>query len=131
METYDRVLQKIYVIYYSFCILGKSFARLKLSNFLFLGPVFPKRKIICFLFQTIKKSWVGRKFFERIITILNVWADIIRLLFFQVVSVIRKLDSKFGSLFTKELKILNNNLIQYLYLFILIYPLQYAKRLVT
>ena len=41
-----------------------------------------------------------------------------------------KLDSKFGSFFTEELKIINN-LIQYLYLFIPIYPLQYAKRLVT
>ena len=47
------------------------------------------------------------------------------------VSIIRKLDFKFGSFFTEELKILNNNLMQYLHLFIFVYPVQYAKRLVT
>ena len=104
---------------------------LKLSNFVSLDPVFPKTKSICFWFQTMKNDWVWRKVFERFVTILNVWVDIIRVLFFQLVSVIKKLDSKFESFLAGELKILNNNLIQYVYLFILIYPLQYAKRLVT
>ena len=88
---------------------------LKLSDFLSLNPVFPKRKIICFLFQTMKNYWVWRKFFEKLITILNVWTvlnSIIRVSFFQLVSI--------GSFFTEELKILSKNLIQYLYLFILI-----------
>ena len=88
---------------------------LKLSDFLSLNPLFPKRKIICFLFQTIKIYWVWRKFFEKFITILNVWVvlnSIIRVSFFQLVSI--------GSFFTEELKILNKNLMQYLYLFILI-----------
>ena len=87
----------------------------KLSDFLSLNPVFPKRKIICFLFQTMKNYWVWRKIFEKFITILNVWAvlnSIIRVSFFQLVSI--------GSFFIEELKILNKNLIQYLYLFILI-----------
>ena len=112
METDDRVLHKIYVIWYSFCILGKVLLDLlKLSDFLSLNPVFPKRKIICFLFQTMKNYWVWRKFFEKFITILNVWTvlnSIIRVSFFQLVSI--------GSFFTEELKILNKNLIQYLYL---------------
>ena len=85
---------------------------LKLSDFLSLNPVFPKRKIICFLFQTMKNYWVWRKFFEKFITILNVWPVILRVSFFQLVSI--------GSFFTEELKILNKNLMQYLYLFILI-----------
>ena len=87
----------------------------KLSVFLSLNPVFPKRKIICFLFQTMKNYWVWRKCFEKVITILNVWAvlnSIIRVSFFQLVSI--------GRLFIEELKILNKNLIQYLYIFILI-----------
>ena len=50
-------------------------------------------------------------------------AVILSVSFFQLVSI--------GSFFTEELKTLNNNLIQYLYLFILIYPLQYPKRLAT
>ena len=104
---------------------------LKLSNFLSLDPVFPTRKNHMFFISNNENYWVWRKFFERFITILNVWADIIRVLFFQLVSIIRNLDSKFRSFFTEELKILNNNLIQYLYLFILIYPLEFAKRLVT
>ena len=64
-------------------------------------------------------------------TILNVWVDIIRVLFFQLVSFIKKLDSKFENFLGGELKILKNNLIQYVYLFILIYRLEYDKRLVT
>ena len=63
--------------------------------------------------------------------ILNDLVDNIGVLLFQVVSVIKKLDSNFEIFFTEELKIPNNNLIQYLHLFILIYPLQYAKRLAT
>ena len=70
-----------------------------------------------------------RKIFERFVTILNVWVDILRV-FFQLVSVIKKLDSKFAGFLTEELKILNNNLIQYVYLFTLIYHLEYAKGLV-
>ena len=42
---------------------------------------------------------------------------------FQVVSLFEKLDSKFESFFPEELKILNNNLIQYVHVFFLIYPL--------
>ena len=69
--------------------------------------------------------------FERFVAILNVWVDIIRILFFQLVSVIKKLDSKFESFLAGELKILNNNLIQYVYLFILFYSPEYPKGLVT
>ena len=43
-------------------------------------------------------------------------AVILSVSFFQLASI--------GSFFTEELKTLNNSLIQYLYLFILIYPLQ-------
>ena len=79
----------------------------------------------------MKNDWVWRKVFERFVTILNVWVDIIRVLFFQLVSFIKKLDSKFESFLAVELKILNNNLIQYVYLFVLFYHLEYAKGLVT
>ena len=79
----------------------------------------------------MKNDWVWRKVFERYITILNVLVDIIGVLFFQLVSIIEKLDSKFESFSTEKLKILNNTLIRYVHLFILNYPLQYAKRLVT
>ena len=104
---------------------------LKLSNFFSLYLLFLRRKLFL-LFQTMKNDWVWRKTFEKFITILNVLVDNVTVLFFQVASIIKKLDNnKFGSFFTEELKILNNNLTQYVYLFILIYPLQYAKRLLT
>ena len=79
----------------------------------------------------MKNDGVLRKVFERLVTILNVWVDIIRVLFFQLVSVIKKLDTRFESFLAVELKILNDNLIQYVYLFIVIYCLQYDKGLVT
>ena len=74
---------------------------LKLSNFLSLHPLFTTRKIICFLFQTMKNDRVCRQFFERFITILNVLVDIIEFLFFQLLSIIKKLHSKFESFFTE------------------------------
>ena len=96
IEIDDTVLQKIYVIWYSFCILDKSFARtFEVKQFPSLDPVFPQTKIICVWFQTMNNVWLRRKVFERFITILNVWVDIIRILFFQLVSIIVKFDSKF------------------------------------
>ena len=74
---------------------------------------------------------IEKKFLKRFVTILNVWVDIVRVLFFKLVSVVKKLDSKFESFLAAELKILNNNLIQHVYLFILFYRLEYAKGLVT
>ena len=109
IEIDDTVLQKIYVIWYSFCILGKSFARSFEVNqllFPFFYPVFTKMKIICFWFQTMKSDWVWRKVFERCMTILNVSVDIIQALFFQVLSIFKKLHSKFKVFFIEELKIL-------------------------
>ena len=103
---------------------------LKLSNFLSLDTVSPMRKSICISFQTMKNDWVWTKFFERFVTILNVLVNITRVFLFQLVSIIRKLYSKVGSFFTQGLKILSNNSIQYVYLFILIYLHQYDKRLV-
>ena len=108
IEIDCTVLQKIYVIWYRFCILGKSFARSFEVNqllFPFFYPVFTKMKIICFWFQTMKSDWVSRKVFERCITILNVSVDIIQALFFQVLSIFEKLHSKFKSFFIEELKI--------------------------
>ena len=78
---------------------------LKLSNFLSLDPVFPKRKSICFWFQTMKNDWVWRKVFETFATILTVSVDIIGVLSFQLVSILGKLDCKFKSFFIEELKI--------------------------
>ena len=102
-----RGLQRIYGIWYSFCILGKSFARpFEVKQLLFADPVFPKMKIICFWFQTMKNDWVWRKVFERFITILNVYIDIIQVLFVQVLSLFEKLHSKFKVFFIEELKIL-------------------------
>ena len=97
-KTDHRVLQKIYVIWYSFWILGTSLVLLdflKLSNFLSLDLVFPKAKMIYFWFQTMKNDWVWRKFFERYITILSVSVDIIPVLFFQVLSIFEKFHSNF------------------------------------
>ena len=86
IEIDCTVLQKIYVIWYRFCILGKSFARpFKVKQSLFLDPVFAKMKIICFWFQTMKNDWIWRKVFEKFITILNVSVDIIPVLFFSSV----------------------------------------------
>ena len=74
---------------------------LKVSNFLSLYPVIPKTKIICFLFQTMKNDWIWRKCFERYIIILSVLVDIVRVLFFQLVPLFKKLDSEFESFFTE------------------------------
>ena len=102
----DTVLQGIYIIWYRFCILGKGFGRpFEVKQLLFPDPVFPKIKIICLWFQTTKNDWVWRKVFERFITILNVYVDIIQVLFFQVLSIFKKLHSKCKILFIKELKI--------------------------
>ena len=73
----------------------------KLCKFLSLDPVFPKKKIIYFWFKTMKNDWVWRKCFERYITILSVLVDIRGVLFFQLVSLLQKLDSKFESFFTE------------------------------
>ena len=92
----DTVLQKIYVIWYRFCILGKSFARpFDIKESIFLDPVLAKMKIICFWFQTMKNDWIWRKIFEKFITILNVSVNIIAVLFFQVLSLFEKLHSRF------------------------------------
>ena len=57
IETDYKVLQKLYVIWYSFGILGKSFAtRLEVKQLLFPHPAFTKMKIICFRFQAIKSD---------------------------------------------------------------------------
>ena len=106
IEVDYTVLQRIYVIWYRFCILGKSFARpFDFKQLLFPDPLFPKMKVICFWFQTMKNDWVWRKVFERFITILNVCVIIIQVLFFQVLSIFEKLHSKFKSFFIEELKI--------------------------
>ena len=65
------------------------------------------------------------------ITIVNISVNIIGDLFFHLVSIFEKLDSKSENFFTEELKLLNNTLIQYVHLFILNCTLQYANRLVT
>ena len=86
IEIDYTVLQKIYVIWYSFCILGKSFAKpYEVKQLLFPDPVFPKMKIICFWFQTMKNDWVWRKVFERFITIVNISVDIIQVFVFSSV----------------------------------------------
>ena len=96
IEIDYTVLQKIYVIWYRFCILGKSFAKpFEVKQSLFLDPVFAKMKIICFWFETMKNDWIWRKVFEKFITILNVSVDIIPVLFFQVLSIFEKFHSNF------------------------------------
>ena len=74
---------------------------LKLSNFLCLDPVFPKTKIVCFWFQTMKNDWVWRKVFERHMFVLSVLVDIVGVLFFRLASLFGKLNSKFESFFTE------------------------------
>ena len=107
IEIDYTVLQKIYVIWYRFCILCKRFARpFEVKQLLFPDPVFPKMKIICFWFQTMKNDWVWRKVFEKFITIVNVSVHIIQVLFFKVLSVFEELHSKFKSFLIDELKIL-------------------------
>ena len=63
----------------------------------------------------MKNDWVLRRFFERYITILSVSANIIEVLFFQLVSLFEKLEAKFESFF-----IIKNTLIQWwTYLFLI------------
>ena len=127
-----RGWQRIYAIWYSFCILGENFARpFELKQILSLNPVPPKIKIICFWFQKVKNDWLWIKVFERFITILNISVGIIWDLFFQLVLIFEKLDSKVELFSTEQLKILSNTLIRPAHLFFLNYPLQYAERLVT
>ena len=112
-----RRLQKIYVIWYSFCALGESFARTfehkqhlfprswsRSTSFPFT-LFFLRRESFVFLFQTIKNDWVLRRFFERYITILSVSVDIKGDFFFQLVSEFFRLYSKFKSFFSEESKI--------------------------
>ena len=107
IEIGNTVLQRIYVIWYRFVSWVKDLLDiLKLWNLLSLDPIFPKTKSICFWFQAMKNDWVWRKVFERFVNVLNVLVDIIRVLFFQLVSVIKMLDSKFESFLAVELKYL-------------------------
>ena len=102
METNDRVLQKIYVTWYSFCILGKNFARLfEVKQLLFPWSCFYEEKNHLFWFQTMKNHCVWRKFFEKYITILSASVNITGVLFVQLVSLLEKLDSKFEKFFTE------------------------------
>ena len=106
IEIDYTVLQKTYVIWYRFCILGKCFARsFEVKQPLFPDPGFPKMKIICFWFQAMKNDLIWRQVFERFITVLNVCVNIIPVLFFQVLSIFEKLHSSFKSFFIEELKI--------------------------
>ena len=106
MNADHRVLRKIYVIWYSFCILVKVLLDpLKLSNFLSLYSLPPRTKTICFWFQTTRNDWVSRNVLERVITILNISVNIIGFLFFQLVSIFEKLHTQFQSLLTEELEI--------------------------
>ena len=111
IEIDATLLQKIYVIWYRFCILGKSFARpFDFKQLLFPDPVSPKTKIICFWFQTMKNDWIWRQVFERFITIRNIFVNSTHVLFFQVLSIFEKLHSKFKSSFTEELEITEQHL---------------------
>ena len=96
MKKGHRGLQKIYVIWYSFCVLGESFARpFEISNFFSLDQGLLKTKIICFWFETMKIDWIWGKGFERFVTILTVSVDVIGVLSFQLVSILGKLVCKF------------------------------------
>ena len=96
MKRDHRGLQKIYVIWYSFCVLGESFARpFEISNFFSLDQGLLKTKIICFWFETMKIDWIWGKGFERFVTILTVSVDVIGVLSFQLVSILGKLVCKF------------------------------------
>ena len=111
IEIDATLLQKIYVIWYRFCILGKSFARpFDFKQLLFPDPVSPKTKIICFWFQTMKNDWIWRQVFERFITIRNIFVNSTHVLFFQVLSIFEKLHSKFESFFIEELEITEQHL---------------------
>ena len=70
-----------------------------------MHAVLPKITIISFWFQTGKNDWVWAKDFDRFTAVLNVPVDIIGVYFFQLVSILEKLHSKFKVLFTEELKI--------------------------
>ena len=70
----------------------------------------------------MKNDWVSRKIFERLVTILTVSVVII-VLSVQLVSIFEKLDCKFKSFFTEELKIPDSTLIQHMHLFTRNYPL--------
>ena len=96
MKRNYRGLQKIYVIWYSSCVLGESFARpFEISNFFSLDQGLLKTKIICFWFETMKIDWIWGKGFERFVTILTVSIDVIGVLSFQLVSILGKLVCKF------------------------------------
>ena len=90
ISWYQRIEQKeitkSYKGYMKFDITFVSWVKvlldlLKLRNFLPLHSVFPKTKIICFWFQTMKNDWVWRKYFERYLTIQSFLVDIVVHLF--------------------------------------------------
>ena len=89
METDDRVVQKIYVIWYRFCILGKCFARpFEVKGLPFPLSCFSEDEKYFFWFQTMENDWVWRKFFERFITILNVSVDIVGVFFSTSINIL-------------------------------------------
>ena len=103
---------------------------LKLRNFLSLDPVFSKTKSICYWFQTMKNDWVWKKIFERFITILNVLFGIIGLFFFNYYQLLRSVTLSL-KVFHWIIKCTLQHFNMMVDLFILNYPLEYAKRLLT
>ena len=105
METDNRVLQKIYVIWYGFCILCKSFPTpFKVKQLPSPWCCFFSDENHLFLISNDEKWWVW-KVFARFITILNISVNIIQVLFVQVLSIFENLHSKFKSFLIEELKI--------------------------
>ena len=64
-----------------------------------------KTKVICIWVETMKIDWNWTKVLERFVTIVTVSVDIIGVLFFQVVSILEKLECKLKIFLIEELKI--------------------------
>ena len=107
MNTNHRVLQKIYVIWYSFCILGKSFPRrFEVKELPLPWSCSSYDENYLFLIWS-HEEWLSlKKSFWKIYHHSKCFSQYYRSFsFFQVVSIFKKLYAWYKSFFTEELKI--------------------------
>ena len=129
METDDRVVQKIFVIWDVLCILGKSFGRpFEVKRLPFHWSCFSHEEKHLYFISNNEKWLILNKVFWKLCHHSKCFSQYYKS--FDFSTSINYQEALLYSFFTEELKILSNNSIQYVYLFILIYLQQYDKRLV-
>ena len=92
---------------------------LNLSNFISLDPVPPKTTIIYLCLIPKDEKWLTwRKLFERFTNITKFYSRFNKsVVFFQLVSILGQVGSKFKRFFTEEIEISSQHMYMYIYIY--------------